>query len=411
MSVQHIKLSYSWTPHQTPAEPRDQTSPLRNPLMDMLQSVRATGSIAGAARILQLSYRHIWGELKRWEQMLGQPLILWEKGQAARLTEFADKLLWAERQAQARLAPQISALQAELEKTFAVAFDPGSHLLTVYASHDDALDKLREQSASQSLHLDMRFCGSVDAIRALNEGRCTVAGFHAPLQPDARTLTARTYKPLLKTGQHKLIGFATREQGWMVAPGNPKNITGWNDLRRPELRLVNRTLGTGTRLLLDQWLENQTPLASLPTGYDHEEPSHSAVATRIASARGTTNGVPSTPMSVRRAASSAGSVGSAAGPPAASGATRATSRAYISASWRSVVGFVDTSSCNTSGLTTFGFGGSGDCCQMATSASTAGPISESGLPRAAAQAPRIGCTGSALSSSRLSRSSSSCSSS
>jgi putative molybdopterin biosynthesis protein len=164
-----------------------------------------------------------------------------------------------------------------------VAFDPGSHLLTVYASHDDALVKLREHSARQSLHLDMRFCGSVDAIRALNEGRCTVAGFHAPLQPDASTLTARTYKPLLKTGQHKLIGFATREQGWMVAPGNPLNITGWNDLRRPELRLVNRTLGTGTRLLLDQWLENQSPSASLPTGYDQEEPSHSAVATRIAS--------------------------------------------------------------------------------------------------------------------------------
>lgn len=283
MSVQHIKLSYSWTPHQTPAEPRDQTSPLRNPLMDMLQSVRATGSIAGAARILQLSYRHIWGELKRWEQMLGQPLILWEKGQAARLTEFADKLLWAERQAQARLAPQISALQAELEKTFAVAFDPGSHLLTVYASHDDALVKLREHSASQSLHLDMRFCGSVDAIRALNEGRCTVAGFHAPLQPNASTLTARTYKPLLKTGQHKLIGFATREQGWMVAPGNPQNITGWTDLTRQDLRLVNRTLGTGTRLLLDQWLESHNPTAILPKGYEHEEPSHSAVATRIAS--------------------------------------------------------------------------------------------------------------------------------
>ena len=281
--MQHINLSYSWTPHQAQAEQRDLTSPLRNPLMDSLQAVRETGSIAGAARVLQLSYRHVWGELKRWEQALGQPLILWEKGQAARLTEFADKLLWAERQAQARLAPQISALQAELEKTFAVAFDPGSHLLTVYASHDDALVKLREHSARQSLHLDMRFCGSVDAIRALNEGRCTVAGFHAPLHPDTSTLTARTYKPLLKTGQHKLIGFATREQGWMVAPGNPKNITGWNDLRRPELRLVNRTLGTGTRLLLDQWLENQTASTSLPTGYDQEEPSHSAVATRIAS--------------------------------------------------------------------------------------------------------------------------------
>lgn len=280
--MQHINLSYSWTPHQAQAEQRDLTSPLRNPLMDSLQAVRETGSIAGAARVLDLSYRHVWGELKRWEQALGQPLILWEKGQAARLTEFADKLLWAERQAQARLAPQISALQAELEKTFAVAFDQGSHLLTVYASHDDALVKLREHSARQSLHLDMRFCGSVDAIRALNEGRCTVAGFHAPLQPDAGTLTARTYKPLLKTGQHKLIGFATREQGWMVAPGNPKNITGWHDLARPELRLVNRALGTGTRLLLDQWLQTHSP-ACLPKGYENEEPSHSAVATRIAS--------------------------------------------------------------------------------------------------------------------------------
>jgi putative molybdopterin biosynthesis protein len=280
--VQHINLSYSWTPHQAQAEQRDLTSPLRNPLMDALQAVRETGSIAGAARVLQLSYRHVWGELKRWEQALGQPLILWEKGQAARLTEFADKLLWAERQAQARLAPQISALQAELEKTFAVAFDPGSHLLTVYASHDDALVKLREHCARQSLHLDMRFCGSVDAIRALNEGRCTVAGFHAPLQPDASSLTARTYKPLLKTGQHKLIGFATREQGWMVAPGNPQNITGWHDLKRPELRLVNRALGTGTRLLLDQWLQTHHP-ACLPKGYDNEETSHSAVAARIAS--------------------------------------------------------------------------------------------------------------------------------
>jgi len=282
MTVQNINLSYNWTPHEPQVAKREQNCPLQNPLMDLLQAVRATGSIAGAARTLQFSYRYVWGELKRWEQALEQPLILWERGQAARLTEFADKLLWAERQAQARLAPQISALQAELEKTFAVAFDSDSHLLTVYASHDDALVKLREHSASKSLHLEMRFCGSVDAIRALNEGRCTVAGFHAPLQPSANTLTARTYKPLLKTGQHKLIGFATREQGWMVAPGNPKKITGWHDLTRPELRLVNRTLGTGTRLLLDQWLQTYEP-KYLPTGYECEEPSHSAVATRIAS--------------------------------------------------------------------------------------------------------------------------------
>jgi putative molybdopterin biosynthesis protein len=279
--MQHIELSYQWA--NPGAEPvRNRQSPLRNPLMDLLQAVRDAGSIGGAAKAMGLSYRHVWGELKRWEQRLGQPLILWEKGQAARLTGFADKLLWAERQAQARLLPQISALHADLEKTFAVAFDPAHLALPVFASHDAALDLLREEAAATALHLDLRFCGSVDAIRALNEGRCHVAGFHAPWQPDAESLVARTYKPLLKTGQHKLIGFAKRSQGLMVAKGNPLGLQDWADLSRTGVRFVNRSPGTGTRLLLDQCLEERGLLASALQGYGHEENSHAAVAARIA---------------------------------------------------------------------------------------------------------------------------------
>jgi putative molybdopterin biosynthesis protein len=213
---------------------------------------------------------------------LGQALILWEKGQAARLTGFADKLLWAERQAQARLLPQISALHADLEKTFAVAFDPAHLALPVFASHDAAMDLLREEAASQALHLDLRFCGSVDAIRALNEGRCHVAGFHAPWQPAAESLVARTYKPLLKTGQHKLIGFAQRAQGLMVAKGNHLGLQDWADLCQAGVRFVNRSPGTGTRLLLDQSLQERGLLASALQGYGHEESSHAAVAACIA---------------------------------------------------------------------------------------------------------------------------------
>ena len=117
---------------------------LRHPLMDLLQAVAQQGSISAAARTLNLSYRHVWGELKRWENELGHELIIWEKGQSAKLTEFGDKLMWAERQTQARLAPQLEALRADLERTFAVAFDPAAHVLTLYASHDDALPRLRE---------------------------------------------------------------------------------------------------------------------------------------------------------------------------------------------------------------------------------------------------------------------------
>ena len=282
MPVQQINLSYSWTPHQDEVAHRPLTSPLRNPLMDMLQAVREAGSIAGAAKSLQMSYRHVWGELRRWEQTLGMALILWEKGHAARLSEFADKLLWAERQAQARLVPQLSSLHAELEKTFAMAFDPESHLLPIYASHDDALVQLQHHTAQQRLHLDIRFCGSIDAIRALNQGRCSVAGFHAPLQPEAKSMVAQAYRPLLKTGLHKLIAFTRRQQGLMVAKGNPLGLHQLHDLTQPGVRFVNRSQGTGTRLLLDQWLCQAGLNSTSLTGYNHEEPSHAAAAASVA---------------------------------------------------------------------------------------------------------------------------------
>ena len=283
-----IELSYQLGPENSVSSTADLTKPrqqalLRNALMDLLQAVREQGSIAAAAKTLGMSYRHVWGELKKWEVRLNQNLIVWEKGMPAELSEFASKLLWAERQAQARLAAPIEALMAELERTFAVAFDPEAHLLTLYASHDDALVRLREFTANQALHLDIRFCGSVDAVRALNEGRCELAGFHTLSQPKQNSLSAQTYKPLLKPGQHKLIGFAQRTQGLLVKPGNPLNIHSLQDVMTKRLRYVNRGLGTGTRLLLDELLANQGLAADQLMGYEHQELSHSAVANCIAS--------------------------------------------------------------------------------------------------------------------------------
>ena len=257
---------------------------VRHPLLELLQAVSEQGSISAAARAIGLSYRHVWGELKRWEDELGNELIVWEKGQSARLSPFGAKLMWAERQAQARLSPQIEALQADLERAFAVAFDPDAHVLSLYASHDDAVTALREHAALQAaLHLDIRFTGSVDAIAALNEGRCVLAGFHLPRHPPGGSRAARSYQPLLQPGLHKLIGFATRTQGLLVARGNPLGLRSLDDLIVRQARFVNRALGTGTRVLLEQLLDD----AGLPreriAGYDSAEPSHAAVAQAIAS--------------------------------------------------------------------------------------------------------------------------------
>ncbi|WP_460486889.1 substrate-binding domain-containing protein [Curvibacter fontanus] len=276
--MHRLQFHYTFVPQAQP-----QTGLIRNPLLDLLHAVQESGSISAAARLLGLSYRHVWGELKRWENELGNELLIWEKGQAARLSEFGHKLLWAERQAQARLSPQIESLRADLERAYALAFDDSVHVLTLYASHDDALSALRTHAASQhQLHLDVRFMGSVDALRALNEGRCVMAGFHTAQQPGAGSLAEKTYKPLLKPGLHKIIGFARRSQGLMVARGNPLKLHSLQQLAGGGARFVNRALGTGTRVLLDEMLKQQRITPGRIKGYRHTEPSHAAVAQAIA---------------------------------------------------------------------------------------------------------------------------------
>ncbi len=262
----------------------ERSAVLRNPLLDLLQAVREQGSISAAARNLGLSYRHVWGQLKDWEQQVGQALIVWDRGQSARLTPFADKLLWAERLAQARLSPQIEALRAELERALATVFDDQTQVLSLHASHDDGLAQLQDVTASRSrLHLDIQFTGSVDAIRALNEGRCQLAGFHTRQLPPRHSHTARTYKPLLKPGKHKVIGFALRAMGLMVAPGNPLGLASLADAVQRQARWVNRPLGTGTRVLLDELLQEQGLTPAALKHHDHTQPSHAAVAQAVAS--------------------------------------------------------------------------------------------------------------------------------
>ncbi len=277
--MHRIALTYSLNPD------RSDTRDLHHPLMAMLEAIHASGSISAAARTLSLSYRHVWGELKRWEHELDQQLVIWAKGQRAQLSPFGEKLLWAERRARARLAPQIESLRGELERAFAVAFDDSTGVIPVYASHDDALARLRDHAAARKLHLDIQFTGSVDALAALNEGRCLLAGFHALVDAPLRSPTARVYRPMLKPGRHKLIGFAQRWQGLMVAPGNPLALQGLPDLLRADLRFANRQRGTGSRVVLEELLAAQKIDPSGIATFDQTEPSMQAVAEAVVSGR------------------------------------------------------------------------------------------------------------------------------
>lgn len=265
-------------------EPADQRgADVDNPLFDLLSALAAHGSIQHAAAAAGRSYRHVWGELRHWEQVLGEPLVVWGRGQPARLTPFAERLLWAEARARARMAPHIEALRAELERVLAEALDGRQQVLRIEASHDLALPLLRDVAATHhALHIDLKFAGSIDALRSLAEGRCVVAGFHVPRLADDRHPFARVLKPLLKPGRHKLIACTRRAQGLVVAPGNPLGISDMASLVARAGRFVAREEGSGTRILTELLLERAGLDASAPLTVGNEN-SHVAVAAAVAS--------------------------------------------------------------------------------------------------------------------------------
>jgi len=57
-----------------------------------------------------------------------------------------------------------------------------------------------------------------------------MAGLHTLQAAQAGSLAQRTYKPLLRPGRHKTIGFAQRSQALIVANGNPLQLHSLQDV-------------------------------------------------------------------------------------------------------------------------------------------------------------------------------------
>ena len=258
---------------------------LGNPLFELLAAVAEGGSIRHAAEALGTSYRHAWGALRKWEGLLGEPVIDWSKGQRARLTPFAEKLLWAERRVRLRMQPHIESLRSDLAQILLVARDERHQVLRIRASHDLALPILRQHVAhTDDLHLDIGFQGSADALRALNAQQCLVAGFHVPASLGAAPFFSRALKPLLDPGSHRLIAYSRRMQGLMVRREHAEMVRTFPDVARQGLRFANRQSGSGTRMLVDHLIhEHSIPADQLRGYHDHIEHTHVAVALCVAS--------------------------------------------------------------------------------------------------------------------------------
>ena len=177
-------------------------------------------------------------------------------------------------------------VHAGAEVTVELLRDPAEIEQTIVAigSHDLALDLLA--SHLRRFNPDARLVsanvGSLGGLLALKRGDAHIAGAH--LLDEATGAYNRSFVARLLPGDDiLLINLVYRDQGLIVARGNPLGLHDLIDLARPDVRFVNRQKGAGTRVLLDYHLKQRGIGSAQITGYEREEFTHMAVAAAVLS--------------------------------------------------------------------------------------------------------------------------------
>jgi molybdate transport repressor ModE-like protein len=235
-------------------------------LLGLLRALQRNATLRAAAEEQKISYRAAWGLLLDAGGLAGAPLAELQRGRGARLTRLGMQLLKSDEQLRRAFDP--------LKSRFAVKDAGGARALRVAASHDPLLAAFCEAFAvPASLVEELSFRGSEDCLALFSRGAVELAGFH---------LEGFDVRRFVQPGRDVLVRFATREQGLMVAHGNPKRLASFADVAKTHARFVNRQRGSGTRRLVDRLLQEAGVAAQAIRGYATEEYTHRAVAATVA---------------------------------------------------------------------------------------------------------------------------------
>lgn len=257
--------------------------PVDKVLLTLLADIDEKGSLQTAAQKNAISYRHAWGLMEKWQQRFQLPLIEKQRGRGTRLAPAGQYLLQSHQHLQARLLPQLSNQATQLRQQMQqLQTSQNLARLKIFASHGLAVSALRDELNQQQIAADLHFHGSLESLQELQSGHCDIAAFHIPVGALGRQI-ADQYLALLDVSQISLIYLVRRQQGLMIAAGNPLNIKDLKDLSNGNLDFINRQRGSGTRLLFDQLLSGQQISSASINGYQQEEFTHMAVAAMIAS--------------------------------------------------------------------------------------------------------------------------------
>jgi len=156
--------------------------------------------------------------------------------------------------------------------------------VVIIGSHDINIDILADEIRWQghNIRISSGNVGSLGGLIALKKGTCHLAGSHL-LDAETGQYNISYIKRYLKGVRISLFHLVLRDQGLIVAKGNPKGIKGIEDLAGSDIVFVNRQAGSGTRVLFDYNLGQLGIEPKAIKGYDHDEFTHMAVAVDVLS--------------------------------------------------------------------------------------------------------------------------------
>lgn len=156
-----------------------------------------------------------------------------------------------------------------------------SSLIRLSGSHDFLVEHFAKQAAKAlNLQIQPSYIGSLEGLMMLYRGQCDIAAIHL-LDPASQEYNLPFIRQLFVYESITVIRLAAREQGFIVAKGNPKKIYDFPNLTRKDVQLINRQKGSGTRFLLDSKLSSYGISPTTIKGYTMEEWNHLSAASYV----------------------------------------------------------------------------------------------------------------------------------
>ena len=131
----------------------------------------------------------------------------------------------------------------------------------------------------EDINAGRTYLSSFEGLLALYQGKVDAAACHLY---DGKECNASFVRSLMPGVSAVLVNLSYRTQGFYVLKSNPKHITGWEDLRRADISILNRRVGSSSRILLDTQLKKLEIPSGQLKGYDKIMSSHLTMASAIA---------------------------------------------------------------------------------------------------------------------------------